>query len=120
MASRIRLIDVTKMKKSSWLVQQESEVVVKAARKDISKQENFMNSVGMDKKKLRDFINGDSWSANYKHKARQELIKFNDELKGDLAHEASLKRKEIRLANRLLAPKSKSRSTGRRHRTGFV
>ncbi|KEQ19595.1 hypothetical protein [Endozoicomonas numazuensis] len=120
MASRIRLIDVTKMKKSSWLVQQESEVIVKSAKEGINRQKGFMDSVGMDKKKLREFINGDAWPANFKHKARQELIKFNDELKSDLSHEASLKRKEIRLANRLLKPKTSSRSSGRRHRTGFV
>lgn len=120
MASRIRLIDVTKLKKSSWRVQQESEAAVKNAKADINRQEEFMNSVGMDKKKLREFINSDAWPVHFKHKARQELIKYNDELKSDLSHEAALKRKELRLAGRLLKPKSKSRSSGRRHRTGFV
>lgn len=120
MASRIRLVDVTKLKKSSWLVQQESEVVVKEARNGLAKQEAFMDTVGMDKKALRNFINGDSWPTTYKHKARQELLRFNEDLKRDMSAEASSKRKEIRLSNRLLTPKSKSKSSARRHRTGFV
>lgn len=120
MASRIKLIDVTKLKKSSWLVQQESEATVKTAKAGINRQKDFMDSVGMDKKKLREFINSDAWPTHFKHKARQELIKFNDELKSDLSQEASLKRKELRMANRLLKPKTKSGSSGRRHRTGFV
>lgn len=120
MASRIRLVDITKLGKSSWLVQQESDAVVKQAEKSMETQANFMKKVGLDRKVVRDFINSDRWTVKQKHKARQELVRFNDELKRDMSDDASEKRREIRLANRLLKPKSKNMSSARRHRTGFV
>ena len=120
MASRIRLVDITKLRKSASLVQKESEKVVAQAHRQLNSQEQFMEEVGMDRKALRAFINGDQWSAVFKHKARQELIRFNEELKRDIATAVSLKRKEIRLSNRLLSPKSKVKQSAGRHRTGFI
>lgn len=120
MASRIRLVNITKLNKSSWLVQQESEVVLKKTRQSVDRQAEFINKVGMDRKALRDFINSDHWTAKQRHKARQELVRFNEDLKQDMADQASLRRKEIRVSRNLLMPKSKSKSSARRHRTGFV
>ena len=120
MASRIRLVNITKLNKSSWLVQQESEAVLKQADQSMKAQTDFMDKVGLDRKSLRDFINSDRWTVKQKHKARQELVRFNEELKRDMSEEASEKRREIRLANRLLKPKSKNKPSARRRRTGFV
>lgn len=120
MASRIRLVNITKLNKSSWLVQQESEAVLRKADKSMHAQAEFMEKVGLDRKALRDFINSGRWTAGQRHKARQELVRFNEDLKRDMSEQASEKRREIRLANRLLKPKSKSQSSARRRRTGFV
>ncbi|UYM17177.1 hypothetical protein [Endozoicomonas euniceicola] len=120
MASRIRLVDITKLSKSSWLVRQESEAVLNQAHRSMKQQAEFIENVGLDRKALRDFINSDRWTAGQRHKARQELIRFSEELKQDMSEQASEKRREIRLANNLLKPKSKSKSSVRRRRTGFV
>ena len=105
MASRIRLVDITKLSKSSWLVQKESEAVLNQANRSMKQQAEFMENVGLDRKALRDFINSDRWTVKQRHKARQELIRFSEELKQDMSEQASEKRREIRLANNLLKPK---------------
>ena len=120
MASRIKLIDVTKLPKSTGLVIQQAGSLANQAKGSLDKQEKFMNEVGMDRKNLRNFINGDRWSAQQKHKARQELIRWNDELKAEISHDVSVKRKEIRLSSRLLSIKKKAVQTTRRRRTGFL
>ena len=120
MASRIKLIDVTRLKKSSGFATQQSISVLKQAKESIARQEEFMDGAGMDRTKLRSFINGDQWSSQYRHKARQELIRWSEELKGAIAHDVSVKRKEIRLASRLLNPKKQSTQSTRRRRTGFI
>ena len=120
MSAQRRMVEVTRLKKSSWLVYQETKAVVKESRQAISRQERFMNEVGMDKKNLRSFINNEAWPVNFKHKARQELVKFNEDLKRDMSNDASIKRKEIRQASRLLTPKSQSGTRPRRRKTGFV
>ena len=120
MASRIKLVDVTRLKKSSGFVTQQSNSVLKQAKESITRQQEFMAEVGMDRDKLRKFINGDQWSVQYRHKARQELIRWNEELKGAIAHDVSVKRKEIRQTSRLLNPKKQSTQNTRRRRTGFI
>lgn len=120
MASRIKLVDITKLKKSSGLVTQQAKAVLKQANKSIDEQHEFMTRVGMDRNKLRDFINGSNWSSKHKHKARQELIRWNEELKNEISHDVAVKRKELRLAARLLDAKKQSTQTTRRRRTGFV
>lgn len=120
MTSHIKLVDVTRLKKSSSFVTQQSVSVLKQAKESIFRQEEFMGDVGMDRTKLRDFINGAQWSAQYKHKARQELIRWNEELKGAMAHDVSVKRKEVRQASRLLNPKKQPAQSTRRRRTGFI
>ncbi|AMO55451.1 hypothetical protein GZ77_10125 [Endozoicomonas montiporae] len=120
MASRIRLVDITKLSKSSFLVQQESEAVLSQASQSLKQQAQFIENVGLDRKALRDFINSDRWTVKQRHKARQELVRFSEELKQGMSEEASEKRREIRVASNLLKPKSKSKSTVRRRRTGFV
>ncbi len=76
----------------------------------------------MDRQKLREFINGDRWSQKQKHKARQELLRLSEELKAEMAHDVSVKRKEIRLAARLLSAKQAQQQSRkpRRRRTGFI
>ena len=120
MASRIKLIDVTRLPKSTGLVTQQTNALVSIAKTCLKKQQDFMGEVGMDRKKLREFINGDRWSSQQKHKARQELIRWNDELKAEIAQDLSAKRKEMRLASRLFGTKKRSIQTTRRRRTGFV
>ncbi|MRI32065.1 hypothetical protein EOPP23_03500 [Endozoicomonas sp. OPT23] len=120
MSSRIRLVDITKLKKSSWFVQSESQAALHKARADITRQEEFLESVGMDKHQLRAFINGEQWSAAFKHKAREELLRFSDQLKQEMTEEASAKRKELGEARRLLSSRKKARESARRRRTGFV
>ena len=120
MASRIKLIDVTKLTKNSSLVIQQSSTVMNKAKVSLNKQQQFMDEVGMDRQTLRNFINGDKWSAQQKHKARQELLRWNEELKAEVAHDVSAKRKEIRLAARLLRVKTQTTQKARRRRTGFL
>ena len=120
MASRIRLVDITKLGKSTFLVQQESETVLNQANRSLKQQAEFVENAGLDRKALRDFINSDRWTVKQRHKARQELVRFSEELKQGMSEEASEKRREIRLANNLLKSKSKSKTTVRRRRTGFV
>ena len=120
MVSRIRLVDVTKLRKTSGLVAVQSQKVVNQANERIKTQADFMNRVGMDRKKLRDFINNDTWSAKHKHIARQELIRWNEGVKAEIAADVSLKRKELRMSARLLNPLNKPSQTTRRRRTGFV
>ena len=120
MSSRIRLVDITKLKKSSWFVQSESQIALEKARRDISRQEDFLKSVGLDKQQLRAFINGEQWSAAFKHKAREELLRFTEQLKQEMSEEASAKRKEISESRRLLSARKRARESARRRRTGFV
>ena len=120
MASKLKLVDVTKLKKSSGYVIRHSEAVVSQAQKGIKQQQEFMQRVGMDKDKLRAFINSDRWPSRQKHLARQELIRWKEELKAGVAHDVSVKRKEIKQAARLLSPKKRAKQTTRRRRTGFV
>ena len=120
MSSRIRLVDITKLKKSSWFVHNESQAVIEQARSDIKKQQEFLESVGMDKQQLRAFINGDQWSAAFKHKAREELLRFSEQLRQEMKEESAAKRKELSQARRLLSSRKKARESARRRRTGFV
>ncbi|OED44316.1 hypothetical protein ACH42_07890 [Endozoicomonas sp. (ex Bugula neritina AB1)] len=120
MASRIKLIDVRKLPKNADLVARKSANIVAEAKACLKKQEDFMEEVGMDRKNLRTYINSDRWSAQQKHKARQELIRWNDEMKADIAQDVSAKRKEIRFASKLLNIQPKSTQTTRRRRTGFI
>ncbi len=120
MSSRIRLVDITKLKKSSWFVQSETQTAIEHARRDILKQEDFLKSVGMDKQQLREFINGDQWSSGFKHKAREELLRFSEQLKQGMSEDISAKRKELSEARRLLSTRKKARESACRRRTGFV
>lgn len=120
MAAKLKLIDVTKLKKTSGFVMKQSQVVVQQAQRSLDQQQEFMQRVGMDKDNLRAFINSDRWSAKQKHAARQELIRWKDELKAGISHDVSVKRKEIKQAARLLNPKKQTEQTTRRRRTGFI
>ena len=120
MESRVRLVDVTKLNKSSWLVQQESEALLREAEQNLKAQSDLMSRMGLDRKALREFINNDQWTTVQRHKARQELVGFNETLKRDMSDKASEVRKDIRLASRLLKPKNKRASSSRRQRSGFV
>lgn len=120
MAARIKLIDVTKLPRNTDLVTKTSGNLVAQAKASLKKQQDFMDEVGMDRKKLRDFINSDRWSVQYRHKARQELIRWNDELKAEIAQDVSARRKEIRLSSRLLGLKKQVTQAARRRRTGFI
>ncbi|PJE80398.1 hypothetical protein CI610_00630 [invertebrate metagenome] len=123
MSSRIRLIDITRLKKSSWLVQAESEKALKQARQSLRAYEEMMEDVSMDRKALHKFLNSDEWPAHYRHKARQDLLQFKDELKSAMAQDIAAKRKEIKLASRLLVSRDKKASQAKRvrkGRTGFI
>lgn len=120
MAVKLKLVDITKLKKSSYLVSEESKMAIRDARVSLDKQEEFMRNGGMDREKLRAFINSDYWTSRQKHKAREELLRFHDELKSNMAHEASVKRKELRSSSNLLNQDKARTGTTRRKRSGYV
>lgn len=122
MAVKLKLVDITKLKKSNYLASEESLAAIRNAKVLLDKQEEFMNNGGMDRQKLRAFINSDFWTSRQKQKAREELLHFHDELKNNMANEASTKRKELRSASRLLN-QGKSKVKGgasKKKRSGFV
>jgi|GEM_PF-6366888 len=121
MAVKLKLVDVTKLKKASFLVSQETEKSVAEARVMLDKQEEFLQNGGMDRKKLRAFINSDQWTSQQKQKAREELLRFHNELKTDMARVASAKRKELNNSGRLLEQRKLQPGTAtRKQRSGFV
>lgn len=121
MAAKIKLVDVTKLKKSNVLVTNQAEQVLRQAKAMLQKQEEFMSEGGMDRQKLRAFINSDAWSSRQRQKARQELIRWHEELKNGMSQDASVKRKELKLSARLLKPGRKQASKrSQRRRTGFL
>lgn len=121
MAVKLKLVDVTKLKKASFLVSQETEKAIAEARVMLGKQEEFLQNGGMDRQKLRAFINSDHWTSQQKQKAREELLRFHNELKSDMARVASSKRKELSNANRLLEQRKITPATAtRKQRSGFI
>ncbi|MGB1271713.1 MAG: hypothetical protein ACPG5T_06550 [Endozoicomonas sp.] len=121
MAGKIKLVDVTKLKKSNVLVTNQTEKVLRQAKALLEKQEAFMAQGGMDRQKLRAFINSDAWSPHQRQKARQELIRWHEELKNGMAHDASVKQKELKLSARLLKPgRNQVSKRSQRRRTGFL
>lgn len=123
MAVKLKLVDVTKLKKSSYLVLEESKAVVREARAMLDKQEEFMKNGGrMDRKKLRSFINSGYWTAWQKQKSREELLNFYHEFKDNMANEASAKRKELRNARNMFSQRKGKGKRARiaRKRTGLV
>ncbi len=121
MAVKLKLVDVTKLKKASFLVSQETEKAVAEARVMLDKQEEFLQNGGMDRQKLRAFINSDQWTSQQKQKAREELLRFHNELKTDMARVAADRRKELNSANRLLEQRKLQPGTAtRKQRSGFI
>ena len=120
MAVKLKLVDVTKLQKSSFLVSQETKKAVADARAMLDKQAEFMKNGGMDREKLRAFINSDLWTNHQKQKAREELLRFHSELKSNMADAATAKRKELNFASRLLDQSKVQASTTRKKRSGFI
>ncbi len=102
MAIKLKLVDITKLKKADYLVTEESQKTLRDAKVLLDKQEEFMKNGGMNRQQLRAFINSDFWTSRQKQKAREELLSFHKELKENMASEASIKRKELSTASRLL------------------
>ena len=102
MAVKVKLIDITKLKKADYLIAQESQKVLRDAKTMLDKQEEFMKNGGMNRQQLRAFINSDFWTSRQRQKAREELLNFHKELKESMASQASIKRKELSTASRLL------------------
>ena len=120
MAIKLKLVDVTKLKQSSYLVSQVSTKVVSEAKIMLDKQEQFMKEGGMDRKKLRAFINSDLWTDRQKQKAREELINFHSELKNNVAIEVENKRRELSAASRLLNQNRVTKAVSHKKKTGFL
>ncbi|WP_419535221.1 hypothetical protein [Endozoicomonas sp.] len=122
MAVKLKLVDITKLKKSNYLASAASKAAIREAKELLDKQEEFMKNGGMDRQKLRAFINSDYWTSRQKQKAREELLSFHSELKNNMAHEASVKRKELQKASRILNQgKAKTKKAPvKRKRSGFV
>ena len=102
MAVKLKLIDITKLKKADYLIVQESQKVLRDAKTMLDKQEAFMKNGGMNRQQLRAFINSDFWTSRQRQKAREELLNFHQGLKESMASQASIKRKELSIASRLL------------------
>ena len=122
MAVKLKLIDITKLKKASELVSVESKAVLSDAKAMLARQEEFLNNGGMDRQKLKAYLNSDAWSAKQKHKVREELVRFHDELKRDMAAESAKVKKELRVASQLLKQgKGKQQSKPvRKKRSGYL
>ena len=120
MAKRVRLINVTQLKKSSDLVQKEASELLSSTRLAMDKQAAFMKEIGIDKKSLRNFINNGKWSAPQRQKMQQELIQFNGDLKADMSQAVAAMRKKLKEAGRLLSGKKALSKGGRKRRTGFL
>ncbi|WP_067519214.1 hypothetical protein [Endozoicomonas ascidiicola] len=118
----LKLVDVRKLQKTSSVVMAESQAVVESARKMLAKQEEFMEKGGMDREKLRAFINSDHWSAKQRQKAREELLRFHSELKSNMKQAADEKRKDMALGRRLLKQENDVVKGQRvkKKRSGFV
>ncbi|MFK0573515.1 hypothetical protein [Endozoicomonas sp.] len=120
MAVKLKLVDITKLKINNYLAVEQSQAIIREAKVMLDKQEEFMKNGGMDRQKLRAFINSDLWSSRQKQKAREELLNFHDELKNNMANEASAKRKELRSASRLLTQRRVKKATTAKKRSGYV
>ena len=88
MAIKLKLVDITKLKKADYLVTEESQKTLRDAKVLLDKQEEFMKNGGMNRQQLRAFINSDFWTSRQKQKAREELLSFHKELKENMASEA--------------------------------
>ncbi|WP_257265989.1 hypothetical protein [Endozoicomonas sp. ONNA2] len=120
MALKLRLIDITKLQKSNYLASESSKAAIREAKVLLDKQEEFMKNGGMDREKLRAFINSDYWTSRQKQKGREELLSFHNELKSNMANEASAKRKELSSAGRLLSQRKVKKASTVKKRSGYV
>ncbi len=120
MAVKLKLVDITKLQKSNYLASEVSKSAIREAKVLLDKQEEFMKNGGMDRQKLRAFINSDYWTSRQKQKARDELLNFYNEFKSNMANEASAKRKELRSASRLLSQRKVKKTTSAKKRSGYV
>ena len=120
MAVKLKLVDITKLQKATFLVSQETKKAIADAKVMLDKQEEFLKNGGMDREKLRAFINSDRWTNQQKQKAREELLRFHSELKSNMAEAATAKRKDLNFASRLLEQGKTKASTTRKKRSGFV
>ncbi|WP_422461624.1 MULTISPECIES: hypothetical protein [unclassified Endozoicomonas] len=120
MALKLRLVDVTKLQKTNYLTSEASKAAVREAKVLLDKQEEFMKNGGMDRQKLRAFINSDYWTSRQKQKAREELLNFHNEFKSNMANEATAKRKELNSASRLLTQRKVKKASTVKKRSGYV
>ena len=120
MAVKLKLVDITKLKQSNYLGSETSKAAIREAKVMLDKQEEFMKNGGMDRQKLRAFINSDFWTSRQKQKAREELLSFHNDLKSNMANEATAKRKELKSAGSLLTQRKVNRASSVRKRSGFV
>lgn len=122
MARKLKMIDITKLKKATPLIQQETNTVLSEARSMLERQEAFMQEVGMDRDKLKTFINSEFWTPQQKQKAREELIRFHAELKSDMKQVADEKNKEVTAGLTLLSQNGMSitKSKPRKKRSNLI
>ena len=81
-----------------------------------------MQEVGMDRDKLKTFINSEFWTPQQKQKAREELIRFHAELKSDMKQVADEKNKEVTAGLTLLSQNGMSitKSKPRKKRSNLI
>ncbi|USE35386.1 hypothetical protein [Endozoicomonas sp. SCSIO W0465] len=120
MSLKLRLVDITKLQKSNYLASEASKAAVREAKLLLDKQEAFMKNGGMDRQKLRAFINSDYWTSRQKQKAREELLNFHKEFKNNMVDEASAKRKELSSASSLLSQRKVKKASTIKKRSGYV
>ena len=123
MATKLRLIDITQLKKSSRLALQETNAVLQSAKKSIAQYDELMEQIGMDRKALLKYLNLSDWPAHYRKKATEDLLNWKKQIKNEMAQDVVEKRKQLKRAASLLDPsknEKRKRTTTRKHRTSLI
>ena len=104
---KVKLVDLRKLNKTSALVQKEAAQLLQQAYEAIEAQESFFRDAGVEPEDLNKLLN----SYQMSDEVKQKLDLWETALHAELAQAKAQKKKEMKLADKLLV--AKTRSTGR-------
>ncbi|MDB2384615.1 hypothetical protein N9V90_02120 [Endozoicomonas sp.] len=101
---KLKLIDIKKLPKASSLVCEETDELLQQALAAMASQEDFFRQMGVEPEMLGKIIN------NYQSSDEndQALSHWKTQFYGELMQAGAQKKKEMKLAERLLMPKKKN------------
>ncbi len=108
MAQKILLVDLKKLKKSSELVREEAEDMLKLARVCIQAQEEFFRGAGLEPEQLKELMKYHQVSDEVK----QAIEAWAAEFHSQQAQVVAMKKKEMKLSSKLLMTKKTRQKAG--------